>query len=109
MHGKVVRITDNDITYVYSGETVEYVINKSEISKIIHSSGRVEHISDQALPAETRKKDEEDLSASPVDQAKLFGFIKLKLTKIQVSPRLRVSRQMALNPRPFTKLVFTMI
>lgn len=67
VRGKVIRITDNDVTYVYSGETVEYVIKKSEISKIIHSSGRVEHISDQALPVETRQKDEVSMSASPVD------------------------------------------
>lgn len=45
MKGKVIKVTDGDVTFVYTGETAEYIIKKSEISKIIHSSGRVEVIS----------------------------------------------------------------
>lgn len=67
MKGKVIKITDSDVTFIYSGETAEYVIKRSEIAKIVHSSGRVEVISQQSLPAQERQKDEVTMSASPVD------------------------------------------
>lgn len=67
MEGKVIKITDSDVTFIYTGETVEYVIKKSDIVKIIHSSGRIENISQQGQPAEERKKDQVIMSASPID------------------------------------------
>jgi len=67
MKGKVVKITDSDVTFIYSGETAEYVIKRSDIAKIVHSSGRVEVISQQSLPAQERQKDEVNMSATPVD------------------------------------------
>lgn len=67
MKGKVVKVTDNDVTFIYTGETAEYIIKKSEIVKIIHSSGRVENISQLSLPAVNRQKDQVAMSASPAD------------------------------------------
>ncbi|SDF22533.1 hypothetical protein SAMN05216464_114138 [Mucilaginibacter pineti] len=67
MKGKVTKITDTDITFIYTGETAEYVIKKADVVKIIHSSGRVEIISQEPLPAQERQKDEVSMSASPVD------------------------------------------
>ncbi|NRF37468.1 hypothetical protein [Pedobacter foliorum] len=67
MKGKVVRITDSDVTFIYNGETAEYIIKKSDIAKIVHSSGRIEIISQQSLPVQERQKDEVSMSATPVD------------------------------------------
>jgi len=65
--GKILRITDSDVTFVYTGETAEYVIKKSDISKITHSSGRVEVVSQQSLPSQERQKDPVSMVASPGD------------------------------------------
>lgn len=65
--GRVTKITDNDVSYIYSGETLEYTVKKSDILKIIHSSGRVEVFNQTPLPAESRQKDQIDMSPSPVD------------------------------------------
>lgn len=67
MKGKVIKVTDDEITFVYAGETAEYVLKKSEIASIVHSSGRVERISQQNSPAENRQKDPVNMSASPAD------------------------------------------
>ena len=40
--GKVLAINEGDIKFVYEGEDLEYDINKSEISKIVFSSGRTQ-------------------------------------------------------------------
>lgn len=40
--GKVQEITENEIKFVYAGETLVYQIKKAEIAKITFSSGRVE-------------------------------------------------------------------
>lgn len=67
MKGKVIKVTDSDVTFVYTGETAQYVIKKSEIAKIVHASGRVENIGRQNLPAQNRQQDQVSMSASPVD------------------------------------------
>ena len=67
MKGKVVRISDNDVTFIYAGETAEYVMKKSEIAKITHSSGRVETFSAASLPAQARQQDQVAMAASPAD------------------------------------------
>lgn len=67
MKGKVVKVTDSDVTFIYNGETAEYIIKKSEIAKIVHASGRVETMNQQSLPAENRQKDQVNMSASPAD------------------------------------------
>lgn len=67
MKGRLTKITDNDVSFIYSGETLEYTIKKSDILKIIHSSGRVEVFGQAPLPAESRQKDQVTMSASPTD------------------------------------------
>ncbi|ACU05045.1 hypothetical protein [Pedobacter heparinus] len=67
MKGKVIKVTDSDVTFIYTGETAEYVIKKSEIAKIVHSSGRVETISQVNSPAQNRQNDQVAMSASPAD------------------------------------------
>ena len=67
MKGKVIKVTDSDVTFVYSGETAQYVIKKSEIAKIVHASGRVENIAQQSLPAQSRQQDQVSMTASPAD------------------------------------------
>ena len=67
MRGKVTQISDDDIHFVYSGETAEYIIKKSEVLKITHASGRVETFTQSAQPAETRKNDPVAMKASPAD------------------------------------------
>ncbi|MFA4870176.1 MAG: hypothetical protein WC623_18405 [Pedobacter sp.] len=67
MKGKVTKITDTDISFVYSNETLEYTIKKSDILKITHASGRVENFSQPTNPAQTRQSDAVSMSASPAD------------------------------------------
>jgi len=67
MKGKVVKVTDSDVTFIYDGETAEYVVKKSDIAKIVHSSGRIEIISQQSQPSQDRQKDPVSMSASPAD------------------------------------------
>jgi TolB-like protein len=67
MKGKVIKITDTEVTFIYAGETAQYVLKKSEIAKIVHASGRVENISQQSLPAQNRQNDQVTMSASSVD------------------------------------------
>lgn len=67
LKGKVIRITDSEVTFVYSGETVEYLIKKSDIAQITHASGRIETFSSGVQPTETRQKDGITMSASPAD------------------------------------------
>ncbi|WP_316771192.1 hypothetical protein [Pedobacter frigiditerrae] len=67
MKGKVTKVTDNDISFIYAGETAEYVIKKSDISKITYSSGRVETLGQAALPAQERQKESVTMAASPAD------------------------------------------
>lgn len=75
LKGKIIRITDADVSFVYSGETAEYVIKKADISQIVHSSGRVEAISQQVQPAETRQKDPVAMTATPVDHHNKIAII----------------------------------
>jgi len=67
LKGKIIRVTDSDVSFVYAGETAEYLIKKSEIAQITHSSGRIEAFSNGSVPAETRQKDQVMMSASPAD------------------------------------------
>ncbi|GGE49587.1 hypothetical protein EV200_10962 [Pedobacter psychrotolerans] len=58
---KITKITDTDVSFVYPGETAEYVLKKSDLLKIVHSSGQV------PLPAQERQKEQVAMSASPAD------------------------------------------
>lgn len=46
--GTVKGIEDNSITFIYSGETLEYSFEKSKINKIVFSSGRTQVINKTA-------------------------------------------------------------
>lgn len=67
LRGKIIKITDNDVSFVYSGETAEYVIKKSDINQIVHSSGRLESFSTAVSAADTRQKDQVSMMASPAE------------------------------------------
>lgn len=45
--GAVKKIEEYTISFVYEGEEAEYTIGRYAVEKIIHSSGRVEDISDK--------------------------------------------------------------
>jgi len=67
MKGKVTQVSDDEIHFVYSGETAEYIVKKADVLKITHSSGRVETFNQSAQPAETRKNDQVAMTATPAD------------------------------------------
>ena len=67
MKGRVTKITDDAVSFVYTGETAEYVIKKSDLLKIVHSSGRVEMFGQAALPSQERQREQVNMSASPAD------------------------------------------
>lgn len=65
---KVTKVSDEDITFVYPGETLEYTVRKSDIAKITHASGRVETFGQPAtLPAQVRQQDAVSMTATPAD------------------------------------------
>ena len=67
MKGKITKITDTDLTFIYSGETLEYTVKKSDILKITHSSGRVEVVNQPPLPSDIRKNDQIVMKGTPAD------------------------------------------
>lgn len=62
MVGKITAISDNEIKFIYEGETLEYSIKKTDILKVTYASGRVEFYNRQQLSSEKKE------SAAP-DQA----------------------------------------
>lgn len=55
MKGKILEVSDAGVRFTYTGETVVYVIKKSDIAKITFSSGRVETYNQpatQTVPAQ---------------------------------------------------------
>ena len=50
--GTVKAIEDSSITFVYSGESLEYSLEKSKINKIVFGSGR-KQVFNEAVPAAT--------------------------------------------------------
>jgi hypothetical protein len=67
LKGRLIRVTDSDVSFVYTGETAEYVIKKSDIAQILHSSGRTEVVSQQVQPSQIRQNDQITMVASPAD------------------------------------------
>jgi hypothetical protein len=67
MKGKITKINDSDLTFIYSGETLEYTIKKSDILKITYASGRTEMVNKVPLPSETRQNDQVVMKSSPID------------------------------------------
>jgi preprotein translocase subunit YajC len=80
MKGKITKISDDDIHFIYTGETLEYTVKKADILKIIHSSGRVEVINQPSQPEPERKKEDVSMTGTPVDHHNKiailpFGFL----------------------------------
>lgn len=67
MKGKITKISDTDLTFIYSGETLEYTVKKSDILKITHASGRIETINQPPLPSDIRKNDQIVMKGSPAE------------------------------------------
>lgn len=67
LSGKVVKVTDDDVTFVYTGEDAEYVLKKADIQKIVHASGRTETFSASGSALQERKDDAVAMSPSPAD------------------------------------------
>lgn len=65
MVGKITSISDNEVKFIYDGETLEYTIKKTDILKVTYSSGRVEFFNRQPLPSEKKEAAE----AAPAPQA----------------------------------------
>ena len=49
IYGKVVKINEDDLQFVYKNESVEYTISKLEIIKITFSSGRIEFFNKELI------------------------------------------------------------
>ncbi|KIA88151.1 hypothetical protein [Kaistella jeonii] len=64
MKGTVVKVSANEVTFVYEGEKAEYTVKNSDIEKIEHSSGRVEVYNNKVV-----KNDNKDLSAKKYTRA----------------------------------------
>ncbi|MXV52887.1 hypothetical protein GS399_18085 [Pedobacter sp. HMF7647] len=79
--GKLIRITDDDVTYVYSGETVEYTVKKADVLKITHSSGRVETFNQTAPAAQSRQSDPVAMAASPADHHNKIAILPFAFLK----------------------------
>jgi hypothetical protein len=47
VEGKVIRVEEYTITFVYEGEDTEYTIGRYAVEKIKHDSGRVEEITEK--------------------------------------------------------------
>jgi hypothetical protein len=80
MKGRITKISDDEIHFIYAGEKLEYTVKKSDVLKIIHSSGRVENINQLAQPEPERKKESVAMTGSPVDHHNKiavlpFGFL----------------------------------
>ncbi len=56
MKGKITAVSDNEIKFIYAGETLEYTIKKVDILKVTYSSGRVEYFNRQPLPSEQKSE-----------------------------------------------------
>jgi len=58
LRGKVVKYNPNDLQFIHQNETLEYTLNKKDISKITFSSGRIEYLNSTATtPNTSQSKD----------------------------------------------------
>jgi len=53
--GKILGLDDSTVKFVHSGEDLEYTLKKSDIEKIIFSSGRTEVVNQKAAPVDPVK------------------------------------------------------
>jgi hypothetical protein len=64
LSGKVLEMSDDEVKFSYSGETLVYKIKKSDILKITYASGRIEIITKQTLPSETKSGNQSSAPAA---------------------------------------------
>jgi hypothetical protein len=74
MIGKITSISDNEIKFIYEGETLEYSIKKTDILKVTYSSGRVEFFNKQPLPSEVKIREVATSTQTSADQAKKYAI-----------------------------------
>ncbi len=67
MKGKVTKVSADDLTFIYAGETLEYIVKKADVNKIVFASGRTEVINQAGAVAE-KKNDQVQMTASPADR-----------------------------------------
>lgn len=67
MKGKVTKVSADDLTFIYAGETLEYTIKKADVNKIVFASGRTEVIN-QAGGVTDKKNDQVQMTASPAER-----------------------------------------
>jgi hypothetical protein len=71
MHGKVTKITKDDLQFVYKDESIEYTVNKAEIEKITFSSGRIEFFNKKNTTSNSKLEEHHNkVAVLP------FGYIK---------------------------------
>lgn len=54
LSGKIIEMSDDEVKFSYAGETLVYKIKKADILKITFGSGRIEIITKQPLPSESK-------------------------------------------------------
>ncbi len=67
MKGKVTKVSADELTFVYAGETLEYTVKKADVNKIVFASGRTEVIN-TAGAATDKKSDQVQMTASSADR-----------------------------------------
>jgi hypothetical protein len=73
MIGKITAVSDNEIKFIYEGESLEYSIKKTDILKVTYRSGRVEFFNRQPLPSEQKETAAPSAAeATPVKSARQF-------------------------------------
>lgn len=77
LKGKITKIDDQSLQFVYTGESLEYSFKKSDIVRIVHSSGRVETFSQSN---QTNQTNQSPSKSSPADHHNKiailpFGFL----------------------------------
>tara|TARA_R110002012_G_scaffold49843_3_gene129038 strand:- start:2745 stop:3188 length:444 start_codon:yes stop_codon:yes gene_type:complete len=74
MKGKVQKINDADIDFIYENETLVYQINKAEIKKITFASGRIQFFNKEEKHNVNLESHHNKVAVLP------FGYIKDKET-----------------------------
>ena len=71
MHGKVIKITEDNLQFVYKNESIEYTVSKEEIEKITFSSGRIEFFNKENTSSNSKLEEHHNkVAVLP------FGYIK---------------------------------
>ena len=85
MHGKVTKITKDDLQFVYKDESIEYTVNKAEIEKITFSSGRIEFFNKKNTTSNSKLEEHHNkVAVLP------FGYIKdLETTNVIMTKKIQ--------------------